>query len=70
MGCKNQYDFDGLLVAALGYQESRFDQSKRSPAGAIGVMQVLPSTAADPNVNIPIIVDKLNLKEEAKKKAF
>jgi membrane-bound lytic murein transglycosylase MltF len=24
----------------------------RSPTGAIGVMQVLPSTAADPNVNI------------------
>jgi soluble lytic murein transglycosylase-like protein len=70
MGWKNQYDFDGLLVAALGYQESRIDQSKRSPAGAIGVMQVLPSTAADPNVNISIIVDKLNLKEEAKKKAF
>ena len=27
----------------------------RSPAGAIGVTQILPSTAADPNVNIPNI---------------
>ena len=51
----NNYDFDWLLVAALAYQESRIDQSKRSPAGAVGVMQILPSTAADPNVNIPDI---------------
>jgi len=50
-----RYDFDWLMVAALAYQESRIDQSKRSPAGAIGVMQILPSTAADPNVNIPDI---------------
>jgi len=47
-----QYNFDWLMIAALAYQESGIDQSKRSPAGAIGVMQVLPSTAADPNVNI------------------
>ncbi|UCD36303.1 MAG: lytic transglycosylase F [Nitrospiraceae bacterium] len=51
----SRYDFDWLMVAALAYQESRIDQSKRSPTGAIGVMQVLPSTAADPNVNIPNI---------------
>ncbi len=51
----DQYDFDWLLVAALAYQESRIDQSMRSHAGAIGVMQLLPSTAADPNVNIPNI---------------
>jgi membrane-bound lytic murein transglycosylase MltF len=48
----NQYDFDWLMIAAQAYQESGIDQSKRSPAGAIGVMQLLPSTAADPNVNI------------------
>lgn len=46
------YGFDWLIVAALGYQESGLDQSKRSKAGAIGVMQLLPSTASDPNVNI------------------
>jgi len=46
------YDFDWLVVVALAYQESRIDQSKRSPAGAIGVMQLLPSTAADRNVGI------------------
>jgi membrane-bound lytic murein transglycosylase MltF len=46
------YDFDWLVVAALAYQESRIDQSKRSHAGAVGVMQLLPSTAADRNVGI------------------
>ncbi len=51
----NQYGFDWLMIAALAYQESRIDQSKRSPAGAIGVMQLLPTTAADPNINIPNI---------------
>lgn len=50
-----EYDFDWLLIAALAYQESRIDQNKRSQAGAIGVMQLLPSTAADPNVGIPNI---------------
>jgi membrane-bound lytic murein transglycosylase MltF len=42
-----RYDFDWLIIAAQAYQESRLDQDKRSPAGAIGVMQLLPSTAAD-----------------------
>jgi membrane-bound lytic murein transglycosylase MltF len=50
-----RYDLDWLLVAAQGYQESRLDQSARSSAGAIGVMQLLRSTAADPNVGIPDI---------------
>ena len=47
-----RYDFDWLMIAAQGYQELRLVQSTVSPAGAIGVMQVLPSTAADPNVGI------------------
>jgi membrane-bound lytic murein transglycosylase MltF len=50
-----QYDFDYLMIGALAYQESGLDQSKRSPAGAVGVMQLLPTTAADPNVGIPEI---------------
>jgi membrane-bound lytic murein transglycosylase MltF len=47
-----EYDFDYLMVIALAYQESGLDHNKRSHAGAVGVMQVLPTTAADPNVNI------------------
>ncbi len=50
-----EYDFDWLMLAALGFQESGLDHSVKSPAGAIGVMQLLPTTAADPNVNIPDI---------------
>ena len=50
-----KYNMPGLLIAAQGYQESRLDQSVRSSAGAVGVMQLLPSTARDPNVNIPNI---------------
>jgi membrane-bound lytic murein transglycosylase MltF len=49
------YDFDHLMIAALAYQESGLDQSKRSHVGAVGVMQILPSTAADKNVGIPDI---------------
>ncbi len=49
------YDFDWMMIAAQGYQESKLDQSKKSHAGAVGIMQVLPSTAADPNVGIPDI---------------
>jgi len=48
----DRYNFDWAMVAAQGYQESRLNQRKRSPAGAVGIMQILPSTAADPNVNI------------------
>jgi membrane-bound lytic murein transglycosylase MltF len=51
----DQYDFDWLLMAAQGYQESGLDQSKRSPVGAIGVMQVMPATARDKAINIPDI---------------
>jgi membrane-bound lytic murein transglycosylase MltF len=50
-----RYDLDYLLLAAQGYQESQLDQSKRSHVGAIGVMQVMPSTARDKAVNIPDI---------------
>ena len=52
-----QYQFDPLALAAQGYQESRFDQSLTSHRGAVGVMQLMPSTAKDPNVGIPNIQD-------------
>jgi len=47
-----KYDFDWLLLVAQGYQESGLDQRTRSPVGAIGVMQVMPTTAKDRNVAI------------------
>ncbi len=48
----DKYDFDWLMIAAQGYQESKLDQSMRSHAGAVGIMQVMPATASDKNVNI------------------
>ena len=48
----DQYDLPWLLVAAQAYQESTIDQSKRSSAGAVGVMQIKPSTAADAPISI------------------
>ncbi len=51
------YGFDWKLIAALAYQESRFQPKKKSHAGAIGIMQIKPSTARDRNVNLPNISD-------------
>ena len=47
-----RFRFDPLLLAAQGYQESGLDQKKRSPAGAVGIMQIRPQTAADPSVDV------------------
>ncbi len=41
----DKYDLPWLLVAAQAYQESGIDQSKKNPSGAVGVMQIKPSTA-------------------------
>lgn len=47
-----RYDLPWMLVAAQAYQESQFDQARRSHVGAVGVMQIKPETAADRNVGI------------------
>jgi len=46
----NQYRFDPLMLAAQGFQESRLDQRARSPAGAIGIMQITPATGKQMDV--------------------
>jgi len=48
-----EFDMDWLLLGAQAYQESQLDQSRRSSVGAVGIMQIKPETAADPNVGIP-----------------
>jgi membrane-bound lytic murein transglycosylase MltF len=42
-----QYELDYLLMAAQAYQESQLDHGKKSPVGAIGIMQVMPATGKE-----------------------
>jgi len=53
----DRFGFDPLALAAQAYQESGLEHDTRSPAGAVGLMQVLPSTAADPKVGVSNIDD-------------
>jgi membrane-bound lytic murein transglycosylase MltF len=46
------YDIDWKLLAALAFQESGMNPKKQSPAGAVGIMQIKPSTATGKNVSI------------------
>jgi soluble lytic murein transglycosylase len=45
VGYAHIYHLDSALVAAVIYEESRFRPNTKSSAGAIGLMQLLPSTA-------------------------
>lgn len=54
------YGFDWLLIMALAFQESGLDHSRVSDAGAVGLMQVLPSTAEDPRIGIDDVNDLEN----------
>lgn len=47
-----RYGFDTWALVGQAYQESGLDNRKKSHRGAVGIMQILPSTAADKNVNI------------------
>lgn len=55
-----EYNFDYLMLAAQGYQESMLNQDRVSPRGAVGIMQVLPQYAAANPINIPNVRDAQN----------
>ncbi len=42
-----KYNFDPLMLAAQGYQESNLNQNAKSHVGAIGVMQIMPATGQE-----------------------
>ena len=44
-GHSRNYDLAPELLAAVIYQESKFDADARSSSGAVGLMQLLPDTA-------------------------
>ena len=48
----DRYGFDWLLIAALAYQESGFNNTRKNKSGAVGIMQILPSTARDKHIGI------------------
>ncbi len=52
-----EYDFDYLMLAAQGYQESMLQQDRKSRAGAVGIMQVQPKYAAAAPISIPNVND-------------
>ncbi|HET9545033.1 MAG TPA: lytic transglycosylase domain-containing protein [Gaiellaceae bacterium] len=45
VGHAENYELDAALIAAVIYRESKFDPDAESSSGAIGLMQLLPSTA-------------------------
>lgn len=47
-----KFNLDWRLLAAVSYQESRFDQSIVNKWGAIGMMQIKQMTANEPYINI------------------
>jgi soluble lytic murein transglycosylase len=44
-GHARNYELEPALLAAVIYEESRFDERARSEAGAMGLMQLQPATA-------------------------
>jgi membrane-bound lytic murein transglycosylase MltF len=52
-----KYNFDPLMLAAQGYQESQLNQKKKSPVGAIGVMQVMPTTGKELKVGDITVIE-------------
>jgi membrane-bound lytic murein transglycosylase MltF len=60
-----QYDFDPIMLAALGFQESKLNQNVRSHVGAIGVMQLMPATGSSMKVG-DITVTENNIHAGAK----
>jgi membrane-bound lytic murein transglycosylase MltF len=56
----DEYEFDWLLIAALAFQESGLNPKKKSHRGAVGLMQIRPSTAKDKHVRIKDIYELEN----------
>jgi membrane-bound lytic murein transglycosylase MltF len=60
-----QYDFDPLMLAAQGFQESQLNQDAKSRVGAVGIMQLMPRTGKELDVG-DIKVTQSNIHAGAK----
>jgi membrane-bound lytic murein transglycosylase MltF len=61
----DKYGFDYLMITAQGYQESALKQSERSKSGAVGIMQMKPSSAREPDIAIEGIEKSAERKAQA-----
>ncbi|MGH8335726.1 MAG: transglycosylase SLT domain-containing protein, partial [Gammaproteobacteria bacterium] len=52
----DSFSIDAFLLAAQGYQESGFDQKMHNASGAVGIMQIKPSTAREKQIAINDVV--------------
>jgi soluble lytic murein transglycosylase-like protein len=50
-----RFQISDRLIEAVAWQESHFNQNARSPKGATGIMQLMPSTAQDLGVNAGVL---------------
>lgn len=55
-----KYNFDWKLILSMAFQESGLNHNKISNHGAVGLMQIKPSTASDPKVGIKDVRDVEN----------
>lgn len=51
------YSLDWRLLASIGYQESKYDSQVVSWAGAVGLMQIMPSTGRAYGVDPALLLD-------------
>jgi membrane-bound lytic murein transglycosylase MltF len=61
-----EFDLDWRLVAAMAYQESRFDPTASNRWGAVGLLQIKSVTAREPYVDIPEIEGPENVSNNVK----
>ena len=54
-----RFQISDRLIEAVAWQESHFNQQARSPRGATGIMQLMPSTARDLGVDADVLSDNV-----------